>query len=169
MVGKVSEDNAMFPALQRFFEAAGCRTQTDLAKFLDISQSSISDAKRREVIPAEWLLKLLRNRGVNPDWILTGEGVHYLRSAEPGESAFPAERVIEIRPPEQCSAQELINELVRRRWGNGWDAKHRDVLLNHLLVIPAGFYRSGMSAVAWPPATTCPRRCRMPPLLQQKP
>lgn len=54
----------MFPALQRFFEAAGCRTQTDLAKFLDISQSSISDAKRREVIPAEWLLKLLRNRGV---------------------------------------------------------------------------------------------------------
>ncbi|MFR8275614.1 MAG: helix-turn-helix domain-containing protein [Desulfovibrio fairfieldensis] len=117
MVGKVSEDNAMFPALQRFFEAAGCRTQTDLAKFLDISQSSISDAKRREVIPAEWLLKLLRNRGVNPDWILTGEGVHYLRSAEPGESAFPAERVIEIRPPEQCSAQELINELVRRALG----------------------------------------------------
>ncbi len=117
MLGKASEGNAMFPALQRFFEAVGCRTQQQLAEFLGISQSSISDAKRREVIPAEWLLKLLRDRGVNPDWILTGEGVHYLRSAESEEPVFPAERVIEIRPPEQCSAQELVNELVRRALG----------------------------------------------------
>ena len=58
-----------------------------------------------------------RARGVNPDWILTGEGVHYLRSAESEEPVFPAERVIEIRPPEQCSAQELVNELVRRALG----------------------------------------------------
>lgn len=117
MLGKASEGNAMFPALQRFFEAAGCRTQQQLAEFLGISQSSISDAKRREVIPAEWLLKLLRDRGVNPDWILTEEGVHYLRSAESEEPVFPDERVIEIRPPEQCSAQELVNELVRRALG----------------------------------------------------
>ena len=114
MVGKASEDNAMFPALQRFFQTAGCRTQQQLAEFLGIRQSAITDAKRRGAIPADWLLKLLRMQGVNPDWILTGEGVHYLRSAEPGESVFPAERVIEIRPPEECSAQELINELVRR-------------------------------------------------------
>ena len=83
----------------------------------DIRQSAITDAKRRGAIPADWLLKLLRIQGVNPDWILTGEGVHYLRSAESEEPVFSAERVIEIRPPEQCSAQELINELVRRALG----------------------------------------------------
>ena len=107
----------MSSALERVFQTAGCHTPQQLAEFLGISQSSISDAKRREVIPAEWLLKLLRDRGVNPDWILTGEGVHYLRSAESEEPVFPAERVIEIRPPEQCSAQELVNELVRRALG----------------------------------------------------
>ncbi|MCL1940023.1 MAG: helix-turn-helix domain containing protein [Desulfovibrionaceae bacterium] len=64
----------MFPALQRFFEAAGCRTQVELADFLGIKQSSISDAKRRRRIPSDWLLKLWRKKGVNPDWILTGQG-----------------------------------------------------------------------------------------------
>ncbi len=39
----------------RVFEAAGCRTQAELAAFLGIRQSSISDAKRRKSIPAEWL------------------------------------------------------------------------------------------------------------------
>ncbi len=107
----------MFSALERIFQAAGCRTQQQLAEFLDIRQSAITDAKRRGAIPADWLLKLLRIQGVNPDWILTGKGVHYLRSAESEEPVFPAERVIEIRPPEQCSAQELINELVRRALG----------------------------------------------------
>ena len=107
----------MSSALERVFQTAGCRTQQQLAEFLDIRQSAITDAKRRGAIPADWLLKLLRIQGVNPDWILTGEGVHYLRSAESEEPVFSAERVIEIRLPEQCSAQELINELVRRALG----------------------------------------------------
>ena len=107
----------MSSALERVFQTAGCRTQQQLAEFLDIRQSAITDAKRRGAIPADWLLKLLRIQGVNPDWILTGEGVHYMRSAESEEPVFSAERVIEIRPPEQCSAQELINELVRRALG----------------------------------------------------
>ena len=107
----------MSSALERVFQTAGCRTQQQLAEFLDIRQSAITAAKRRGAIPADWLLKLLRIQGVNPDWILTGEGVHYLRSAESEEPVFSAERVIEIRPPEQCSAQELINELVRRALG----------------------------------------------------
>lgn len=37
----------MFPALQRFFEAVECRTQAELAEFLGIKQSSISDAKKK--------------------------------------------------------------------------------------------------------------------------
>ena len=62
----------------RLFEAAGCRTQTELAGVLGIRQSSVSDAKRRRSIPAHWLLKLMRTRGVNPDWILEGTGQRLL-------------------------------------------------------------------------------------------
>lgn len=37
-------------------------------------QSSISDAKRRGVIPGDWLIKLLYLRGVTPAWIKDGIG-----------------------------------------------------------------------------------------------
>lgn len=53
--------------LDRVYEAAGCRTQTELAKFLGMRQSSISDAKKRGKIPSDWLLTLWRKTGINPD------------------------------------------------------------------------------------------------------
>lgn len=46
-------------ALERVFKAAERRTQTDLAELLGIKQSSISDAKKRNAIPTEWLVNLL--------------------------------------------------------------------------------------------------------------
>ena len=105
----------MISALERVNEAAGCRTQAQLAEFLGIRQSSISDAKRRGAVPAEWLLKLLRHKGINPDWVLTGEGPRYMCPLD-GDTIVvpPVVHSVEIRPPKECSAQELINELVRR-------------------------------------------------------
>lgn len=86
----------MLTALERFFEAAECRTQAELADFLGIRQSSISDAKRRGSVPAEWLLVLWRKKRVNPDWILTGQGLQKIQTAE------------------ECSIEELMAEVVNR-------------------------------------------------------
>lgn len=73
-----------FPMVyDRILEAAGCRTQVELAQFLNLKQSSISDAKRRQSIPADWLLCLLRKKGFNPDWLLTGRGARYLVPCAP--------------------------------------------------------------------------------------
>lgn len=60
-------------AFARICEVAGCRTQVELAEFLDIRQSSISDAKRRCSIPADWLIKIWRMTHVSPDWIMQGD------------------------------------------------------------------------------------------------
>ena len=48
--------SAFDEALERIKRATGARTQVDLAAILGIRQSSISDAKRRQSIPADWLL-----------------------------------------------------------------------------------------------------------------
>ncbi len=56
---------------QRVLEAAECRTQVELADFLEVRQSSVSDAKRRQSIPAEWRVKLYEKNRINPDWIYT--------------------------------------------------------------------------------------------------
>lgn len=69
-------------AMERIRAVTGCGTQRELGRFLGINQSAISDAKRRGTIPAEWLLTLLRGKGINPDWILTGKGARCLRPAE---------------------------------------------------------------------------------------
>ncbi|WP_027186131.1 LexA family transcriptional regulator [Desulfovibrio inopinatus] len=60
-------------AIERIKKATGTRTQVELAKILDIRQSSISDAKRRKSIPSDWLIKLFRSHGLNPDWITSGQ------------------------------------------------------------------------------------------------
>ena len=56
------------------------QTQTELAKLLEVSQSSVAEAKRRQSIPADWYLKLFEKLGVNPDWLKKGNGPVYLRT-----------------------------------------------------------------------------------------
>ena len=103
----------------RLFEAAECKTQTKLATLLGIKQSSISDAKRRKGLPSDWLMKLYEKKRINPDWIRTGVGSKILQFAENGEGRPPAIiNIIERRPAEDCSTDELLAELVRRALKN---------------------------------------------------
>lgn len=64
---------------KRILFTTNAQTQTDLATILDISQSSISDAKRRRSIPSDWLVKLYDKFGVNPDWLRFKKEPMYMR------------------------------------------------------------------------------------------
>ncbi len=77
-------------AYARICEVCGVKTQTELSAYLGIRQSSISDAGRRNAVPAAWLLTILSRERVNPAWILTGEGPRYLvpASLPPSASAM---------------------------------------------------------------------------------
>lgn len=66
--------------MQRIRAVTRARTQNDLAALLGISQSSVSDAKKRQVVPAEWYLTLFEVLGVNPDWLKKGVGPVFLRT-----------------------------------------------------------------------------------------
>ena len=105
----------MSTPLERVFEVSGCRTQTELAEFLGIRQSSIAFAKKKGTIPPEWLLTLWRKKAANPDWILWGQGAMRLQSMDSSEELTPPTVYIkEIRPPQDCSIEELMIEVVRR-------------------------------------------------------
>lgn len=67
---------------ERIKSATNTRTQVELAEVLGIRQSSISDAKRRNSVPADWYLKLFEQYGLNPDWLKIGQGPMYLKSEE---------------------------------------------------------------------------------------
>ena len=65
---------------KRILFVSNSQTQMELAKVLEISQSSISDAKRRQSIPSDWLVKLYDKFGVNPDWLRHQKEPMYMRS-----------------------------------------------------------------------------------------
>ena len=65
---------------QRIQFATNTRTQIELANVLEIRQSSISDAKRRNSIPSDWYMKLFEKFGLSPDWLRHGVGPMYLRT-----------------------------------------------------------------------------------------
>lgn len=99
---------------RRIFEATGCHTQVELAELLGIRQSSISDAKRRRTIPAEWLLKIFDKKGISPDWIRTGVGNEKATPSTAAGQTLPAATRIERRPAKDCSTDELLGEVIRR-------------------------------------------------------
>lgn len=111
--------------LARIFEATGCRTQLELAAFLDIRQTALSAATRRGKIPADWLITLLCVRGINPAWIMSGIGPKFLApSHTPAETnyspgPFPPVRAIDaeiVRKVLLCfPARDLEGELRRRK------------------------------------------------------
>ena len=100
----------------RLLTATGCRTQKELADCLDIRQSSVADAKKRGNIPADWLVKLVVQKFIHPNWIMTGEGPRLMHPVEAEDVIVqgPMYFIIKIRPPEECSLKDLISEIMRR-------------------------------------------------------
>ncbi|MHC1789084.1 LexA family transcriptional regulator [Solidesulfovibrio sp.] len=76
--------NRFEEAFDRIKKSTGMRTQVEIAKLLDIRQSSISDAKRRQSIPDSWLIKLYQVYNLNPSWVLDGEIPQFLGDQRSG-------------------------------------------------------------------------------------
>lgn len=106
--------------LDRMKQAAGVRTQTQLAEVLGVGKAAISDAKRRHVIPASWYIRLSRPPYlINPSWLETGIEPRYIVPPPGAEEEHPnaspvktAQDVGENRPeglePEEYSLVPIV-------------------------------------------------------------
>jgi phage repressor protein C with HTH and peptisase S24 domain len=74
--------------LQRIATATGITSQTQLASALGINRSAITQARKKDSIPAKWILQLYRSFGLNPEWVETGMGQTYVRNADEIETEF---------------------------------------------------------------------------------
>jgi len=107
-------------AYARICEALAITTQVELAERLRIRQSSISDAKRRGSLPAEWLVTLCMEYGLHPAWVLTGKGGRYaVDSSDPGQAKSELRQVVEaeLRPRIEAELRErpiALQELIAR-------------------------------------------------------
>lgn len=58
----------------RVSRALSISSQQELAEALGVNRSAVTQAKRRNVIPDKWTLKLVRDYGLEPLWLETGQG-----------------------------------------------------------------------------------------------
>lgn len=72
-----------FSAMKRMLEASSCDSEQDLEKFLELNYGELNEAKARNMIPAYYLLVLMKKCQISPTWILTGCGdQHFTTSPE---------------------------------------------------------------------------------------
>lgn len=60
--------------IKRLREATIITSQASLAKTLSISRAAITQAKKNDSIPINWITELSRRFNVNPDWLEKGTG-----------------------------------------------------------------------------------------------
>ncbi|HKK32567.1 MAG TPA: PAS domain-containing protein [Desulfomicrobiaceae bacterium] len=65
--------------LDRLKKASGTGTNRDLAEFLNVSPTAVSNAKKNGRIPPEWLISAGMRTGFSVDWLLTGVGEERMR------------------------------------------------------------------------------------------
>ncbi len=80
-ITNVKDADAYVAAIKRIYEVTGCTNMDDLSAYFNAPLGTISDARRRKRVNAHFLLILLFQKGINPVWILTGEGAKYLQSS----------------------------------------------------------------------------------------
>ncbi|CAK7015237.1 MAG: hypothetical protein DELT_02231 [Desulfovibrio sp.] len=104
--------------LERIKLITGKKTQLELADFLGIRQSAISDAKRRGKLPNGWLVVLMRVKSASPEWILTGKGPCFFPPPQKKgqyETGHDAEqRRLDEEALRRLPSQALADELIRR-------------------------------------------------------
>ncbi len=81
----------------RTSEITGISTLTELAKVLGVNRSAVSQARRKDSIPAKWLLTLFHRYRLNPGWLEDGKGPKILESAEGGHPDFHNVPKVEAR------------------------------------------------------------------------
>lgn len=73
-------------ALNRVVEAYGFNLKVELAEHLGIASSSLSSRYKREVFPADIVLQCSIETGANIDWLISGKGESFGKSAPMGSS-----------------------------------------------------------------------------------
>jgi len=73
---------------QRVSKPLAINSLSELADILEVNRSSITQARKKDSIPANWLLELYRRYGLNPDWLESGTGPEFLRPSDSGHAAF---------------------------------------------------------------------------------
>ena len=121
--------------LKRIYGATGMGSQTELASALKINRSAITQARKKDAVPATWVLRLHRAYGLNPDWIETGSGPAYHLQSPSDSDIFTNVPKVRARLSAGGGSFEVGSEIegyyaFRKDWLKTKGAENRMVLMD---------------------------------------
>lgn len=108
----------------RMIDALKVGTQSGLARELGVSRGAISDAKAKNKVPSDWMLKLFRAYSLNPFWLETGRGAMFLREDEVRED-------LQVTDAVQQDGYEYIPLVEARLAGGGGSSETSDKVVGY--------------------------------------
>ena len=96
-------------SIDRALIATQSKSDSELARFLGVAQSTIPGYRRRETLPLEQCIKIAERTGVSLDWLILGKG-----EAKPAD--VPAEEQMLLTGWRQLPAekQDYFCDLMRK-------------------------------------------------------
>jgi phage repressor protein C with HTH and peptisase S24 domain len=121
--------------LKRVYQATGIGSQNELATVLGVNRSAITQARKKNAIPANWTLGLFRAYGFNPDWLETGVGPTFLNPPGAGDPVFEQVPKVRARLCAGDGSFEVGSEIegyyaFQKKWLHGRGASNQMVLLD---------------------------------------
>lgn len=84
----MEKDTAYEAVFERLLQVTGVKTDSALARLLDIKPQSVVAARKRRQIPPGWLVAVAQNFGISADWLFFGKGPMYFEEKScPGTDA----------------------------------------------------------------------------------
>lgn len=96
---------------ERVSQATGLRTLSDLADMLRVNRSAVTQARKKDSVPATWLLHLYRQRGLNPDWLEGGPGPDIVAPDPQGNQRYRAVPKVKARLCAGGGSFEVASEI----------------------------------------------------------
>ncbi len=124
---------------QTFFERVsgtlGVKSLSELADILCVNRSSITQARKKNSVPANWLLTLFRSHGLNPDWLESGDGPKWLKPVDADGGDFFAIPKVQARLCAGAGSFEIGEQIedhysFRTAWLQGRGVKDRMILMD---------------------------------------
>lgn len=82
------KDASFSSTLERLFLATKSKTDSALATALGITAQSVSQAKKKQQIPAQWFIDVANSYGVSVDWLISGRGTMIVENTPNSEITF---------------------------------------------------------------------------------
>lgn len=96
---------------ERVAQATGLRTLADLADLLQVNRSAVTQARKKDSIPATWLLHLYRLKGLNPDWLEGGSGPEIISGTADNNRGYHAVPKVKARLCAGGGSFEVASEI----------------------------------------------------------